>query len=211
MGVFCERDGDKLRVHHPANRAAVGFDITAAIRELSADAAHRLAELAHIDVNRIAFTFTQARKPVAHGMQASLTPLRFEGGSREGRVRGRRVTMQRLFAPDGREMLYILTVYLPRFMNYGFREKLVTVFHELWHISPEFNGDLRRHPGRCYAHSASQAAYDAEMERLVDRWLAQQPCTSLYAFLHHDFAALERRFGRIIGMRAARPRLLPAT
>jgi len=209
MAVSRERNGE--RVSHHENKSAAGFDITAAVRELSADAVGRLSELGHIDVNRIAFTFAPTRKPVAHGMQASLTPLRFAGGNLEGRVRGRRVTMQRLFTPDGREMLYILTVYLPRFMNYDFREKLITVFHELWHISPEFNGDLRRHPGRCYAHSHSQAAYDAEIGVLVDRWLAHQPSTSLYDFLRYDYAELQRRFGRIMGLRAARPRLLPIT
>ena len=75
-------------------------------------------------------------------------------------------TIQRLFDSKGQEFLYILTFYLPRFMDLSFREKLITVFHELWHISPQFDGDLRRHPGRCYAHTSSQKEYDAEMEVL---------------------------------------------
>ena len=58
-----------------------------------------------------------------------------------------------LFDAKGVEMLYILKFYLPRFQNEPFEEKLTTIFHELWHISSDFNGDIRRHSGRCYVHT----------------------------------------------------------
>ena len=70
--------------------------------------------------------------------------------------------------------------YLPRFMNLDFREKLITVLHELWHISPDFNGDIRRHAGRYHAHTHSQAEYDAEMGVLADRWLRSRPPDELW-------------------------------
>ena len=41
----------------------------------------RTPELAHVDLSRIALTFSQAREGVSWGMYASLTPLRFQGGS----------------------------------------------------------------------------------------------------------------------------------
>ena len=179
------------------------------MRDLCADAAARLAELSHIDVHRVGFAFAQTRKPVMHGMQASLTPMRFEGGALVGENRGRRVTVQRLYDASGVEMLYILTFYLPRFMDLDFQEKLVTVFHELWHISPAFDGDLRRHPGRCYAHTGSQANYDAQMEKLASRWLKLNPDPSLYEFLRLNFAQLQQAHGRVFGTRIPRPRLLP--
>ncbi|MBP89789.1 MAG: hypothetical protein CMJ64_24295 [Planctomycetaceae bacterium] len=186
-----------------------GFNITDRVRAICADISQHVPELAHIDVNRIGFAFAQTRKAVMHGMQASLTPLRFEDGSLTGEYRGRPMRVQRVFDNDGREMLYIYTVYLPRFTNLDFREKLITIFHELWHISPEFNGDLRRHSGRCYAHSHSQSEYDAHMAVLADRWLKLQPPEELFEFLRLDFAAIEQRYGRVFGMRIARPRLLP--
>ena len=69
-----------------------------------------------------------------------------------------------------------LAIALPalRFMDVDFEEKLVTIFHELWHVSPRFDGDLRRHPGRCYMHTGSQKDYDAQMLRLARRWLRSQ-------------------------------------
>lgn len=190
--------------------AAEGFNITNHVRDICADVAQRMPELSHVDVTQVAFAFAQARKAVMHGMQASLTPMRFEGGALTGDYRGRKMAVQRLYDADGREMLYIYTVYLPRFMNLDFHEKLVTIFHELWHIGERFDGDMRRHPGRCYAHSHSQKDFDAHMAVLVERWLGMSPPHDLYRFLELDFAQLERQFGRVFGMRIARPRLLPA-
>lgn len=186
-----------------------GFDFTAHIRRLCADMVVRLPELGHIDLDRVAITFRQARKRVTYGIQASLTPLRFEGGSPHAVRRGRKWAVQRLYDAQGREMLYVLSIYLPRFMEHPLREKLVTLVHELWHISPHFDGDLRRHPGRCYAHSHSQSQYDAEMGRLVDRWLALSPDEELYAFLRHSFGELHQSHGSIHGVRIPLPKLIP--
>src|SRR4029077_7666201 len=123
----------------------VGFDFTSRMRLLCGDMIARTPELAHVDFSRLALTFSQARKGVSWGMYASLTPLRFAGGSRTTVRRGRQYQVQRVVDGSGQEMLYLLSFYLPRFMNLVFREKLVTVFHELWHIGPQFDGDLRRH------------------------------------------------------------------
>lgn len=195
----------------PALRqASAAFDFTAAIRSVCLEAVAVTPELAHVDFSRIAVTFSQARSTSSYGLYASLTPLRFEGGSSTGVRRGRRLRIQRVVSPAGVEMLYILTFCLPRFMNLDFREKLITIFHELWHISPKFDGDIRRHEGRCYAHSSSQAAYDFEMGKLADRWVRQGIDPQLVGFLQGNFAALVANFGRVIGLKCPRPRLLPA-
>ncbi len=86
-------------------------------------------------MSQVAVAFAQTRHQALHGLQAKLTPMRFEGGALTTRRRGRTWTVQRLFHGQ-REMLYILTFYLPRFLDQSFREKLITVFHELYHISP---------------------------------------------------------------------------
>jgi hypothetical protein len=81
--------------------------------------------------------------------------------------------------------------------------------HELWHISPQFNGDIRRHGGRYHAHTHSQAEYDGEMGRLADQWLAQSPPDHLWAFLRDDFRQLAARYGGVVGIRIPRPRIVP--
>jgi predicted metallopeptidase len=186
-----------------------GFDFTRHVRRLCDDLVHRLPELGHVDLSRVAISFAQTRKAVDHGLYASLTPMRFAGGSRETFRRGRRWTVQRLVDSSGREMLYLLSFYLPRFLNQTFRHKLTTVIHELWHISPRFDGDLRRFDGRCYAHSGSQKAYDAQVERLADRWLALEPPAAVYDFLRHDFRELTRLHGRVYGTKIRTPKMIP--
>ena len=189
---------------------ARGFDFTSHMRHVVEDMVEQLPELSHIDPARIALSFCQARNRSRYGVYATLTPLRFRRGQLTTTRRGQPYTLQRLFDPSGREMLYIVAFYLPRFLDIDLNQKLVTVLHELWHISPDFDGDVRRHEGRCYAHSHSQHEYDAQMQTLADRWLALGPPAALYDFLRGDFAELRSRFGRIYGTKIPHPKLLPA-
>ena len=122
---------------------------------------------------------------------------------REGRQWG----AQRLYQ-DGEEMLYILTFYLPRFLNLSLEEKLVTVFHELYHISPAFDGDIRRFAGSCYMHTGSQADYDRQMAVYAKEYLAQLPKEQFPEYLQYDFAGLRRRYGVVVGLRLTVPRLI---
>ena len=145
-----------------------------------------------------------------HGVFATLTPLRFEGGRRERTVRGRTVRIAPLVDADGAERLYLLNFYLPRFMNLPLEAKLSTIVHELWHVGPAFDGDLRRHAGRCYAHGRSQREYDAAMDRLAQGWLAADPPAHLYAFLESRFDELAAEHGGVRGQRWPAPRLTPS-
>lgn len=186
-----------------------GFDFCAAMRRLCADMTSRLPELGHIQLDRVAISLCKTRRQTTHGIYASLTPLRFEAGAVEKHVRGRRYEVQRLRDDQGLEFLYILSFYLPRFQNTSLEEKLSTVVHELWHISPEFDGDLRRHEGRFYAHGPSQRDYDAQMDRLAQRWLALDPPNHIYEFLEHGFDDLVAEHGTVVGKRWPTPKLLP--
>jgi predicted metallopeptidase len=190
------------------SQATGGFDFTLHVGRLCADIAARLPELRHIDMRKVAVRFCQIRKGVSHGTQASLTPLRFAHGERTTVRRGQTWTIQRVLDSSGQEMLYLLSFYLPRFLDRPLDDKLSTVFHELWHISPRFDGDVRRLPGRCYAHGANQQAFHAEMGPLVERWLALSPPEETYAFLRHDFRQLVERHGPVYGTKYPTPKLV---
>jgi hypothetical protein len=179
------------------------------MRRLCDDMVARLAELGHIDMSRVAVSFAQTRRVGSLGMFASLTPLRFADGQMHSFRRKRRWGIQRLYDDQGREMLYILNFYLPRFLDLPFREKLTTTLHELWHIGPKFDGDVRRFGGRCFAHGSSQKRYDAQVEALLNRWLGFRPAESLYDFLQLHFRALVARHGRVYGRKVPVPKLVP--
>ena len=121
--------------------APAGFDFTGHMRLVCEDVVGRLPEFGHIDMDRVAIRFCQVRRPGPFGLQASLTPLRFKAGALETIRRGRRYRVQPVVDRNGREMLYLLSFYLPRFLDQSFAEKIATVCHELWHIGPEFDGE----------------------------------------------------------------------
>jgi hypothetical protein len=189
--------------------SAPTFDFSLHMRRLCGDMCARLSELAHVDIQRVAVAVRRARKRVPHGLQASLTPLRFAGGQLVTENARGRWTIQRLYeAPGGREYLYILNFYLPRFLNQPLEEKLLTIVHELWHIGPACDGDLRRHEGRCYIHTGRQSQYDAWAAELSRKWLSLGPPRELFAFLHHSAGELLRRYGDVSGTRIPSPKLL---
>lgn len=184
-----------------------GFDFTAAMRHVCQSLVADLPELAHIDLTRVAIGFRQARRLGMSGVQATLTPLRFAAGSRVTVRRGRPWRIDSIRDEAGREMLYLLSFYLPRFLETPLEERLVTTLHELWHISPAFDGDLRRFAGRCYAHSHSRDGYDREMAVLARRWLAARPDLAGHAFLRWELGEIRRRHGPIHGLKFRTPKL----
>lgn len=176
--------------------------------QLCCDVCDRLEVFQHISMDRVAVTFAQARTPGIYGIQAKLTPLRFEEGALTKKMRGRTWTVQRVYVGKT-EMLYLLTFYLPRFQDNTFREKMITVLHELYHISPHFDGDIRRFEGRYHAHSSSQKEYDRLMERYVDEYLQLAPPQELMRFLQPNFRGLVDQHGRIVGRKIPAPKLIP--
>ncbi len=186
------------------------FDFSRAMHRLCDDITARMTEFRYIRMDQVAVTIAQTRNQVSYGLQAKLTPMRFENGSLTTSCHGCDWTVQKLFQDD-REMLYILTFYLPRFLNQTFHEKIVTVFHELYHISPLFDGDIRHMHGRYYAHTHSQKQYDQLMELFVDRYLQRQPSKALYQFLRHRFRTLHSKHGGVVGLQVPIPKLIPAS
>lgn len=184
------------------------LDFTGRIHQVCADVARRSPELAHIDPARVLFTFTPARNRSVYGLQARVTPMRFREGHLYRRFRGALYQVQRYFV-DGTEVLYLVTFCLPRFLDQTFEEKLVTVFHELYHVGPRFDGDLRRHGGRYDVHSRSKRAYDAHMAELVKRYLVGHPDPGSLSFLRHGADGLWAAHGGISGVTVPRPKMVP--
>ena len=183
------------------------FDFCGHVRRLCQDIAARCDTFRHIDVSRILFAVTQSRNGRSHGLQARVTPLRFRDGALRRRHGSVVYQVQRYFHGPV-EFLYLVTFCLPRFLDQNFDDKFITLFHELFHISPAFNGDLRRLGGRYDIHSRSQRAYDQYMAKLAREYLAGKPDADLHAFLRLDFAQLVHRHGSVRGIVVPRPKVL---
>lgn len=184
------------------------FDFCGHMRRLLADIAARCPDLSHVDVARVLVGITQARGPGIHGLQARVTPLRFARGQLTRVRRNVVYQVQRYFQGD-HEFLYLLTFCLPRFLDQDFDGKLVTIFHELFHIGPLCDGDLRRHEGRYQIHTHSQREYDKMMAHLAREYLATRPDPALHEFLRLNFAQLTERHGGVAGVVVPRPKVIP--
>ena len=190
-------------------RLAWSFDYTGAIAKVCEDVCFRVPELCHIEMDRVAVAFTQTRHNAPFGVFASTVPLRFKNGETLNFVKGKSWKIQRCLRSDGVEYLYILYFFAPRFIDLKFRDKLETIIHELYHISPDFNGDLRRFKGRCFAHGSSQKRYDAMVRTLVDKWLKRDPPPEIWNFLNMNYRELAAQFGGVHGTRIAMPKIIP--
>ncbi len=184
------------------------LDFSAAMHQLCDDVVRRCEALRHVQMPRVLISFTPSRNRSRYGLQARVTPLRFRKGALTRRHGTMEYQVQRYFV-DQREMLYVLTFCLPRFLEQSFEEKLITIFHELYHVSPHFDGDLRRHPGRYAMHSHSKDQYDSRMAELVREYLSHQPSREMLGFLRTTYRELWDRHGGIIGVVVPRPKLLP--
>lgn len=186
------------------------LNITAALERIIADAVSRLDELRHIRPEQLLVCLSSTRSGGIHGTYAKIHPLRFAGGAVCTEVRrGRRrytCTMPTI-TQDQREIIYLIYFLVPRFLNLSLREKLVTIFHELYHISPDFNGDIRRFPGRNYAHGHSRKAYNERIDLLVDAYLEQLDDQRLLAPLTGSMMELRARHKSLVGRRFPAPKL----
>ena len=176
------------------------LDLTLELEKLCRDIVTTVPELAHVDLGRVLICFATTRGRGIHGTYAKIHPLRFAGGSRSCSIRrrGRAYTWTMpTVTHEGREILYLVYFLVPRFLDLPLREKLITICHELYHVAPECNGDLRRFPGRNYAHGHSLKAYNARMATLADAYLATDGTRAQVAFLDGDLAAIRARHGTI--------------
>ena len=157
-------------------------DLSRLFADFCRDVRLRVPALAHLVPERILFALSRSRAAGSHGVYARIVPLRFAGGDRELRRR-RRGCLETWRLPElhheGEEILYLIQVMVPRFFRLSRREKLATLLHELYHVSPRCDGDLRRFPGRNYAHGHSRKAFQQQVEALLDGYLATAPPASL--------------------------------
>jgi hypothetical protein len=180
------------------------FNYTEALEELIQEIVGRVPELRQVEPERLLVACSRSRDNGPVGAYAKIVPLRFECGARERRI-GRHIYEMPALTYRGREILYLLYFYMPRFGDLPYRQGLETVVHELYHISPHFDGDIRRFPGRHYAHGPSQKRFNAAVSVLTDRYLAAgEPAAA--EFLRSNTLELRRAHGPLMGRRVPLPK-----
>lgn len=180
------------------------FDFSHHMSRLIRDIVHHTPELHYVDCDRLVVAASQQRKFGSTGLYAKVVPLRFTNGSFTSTEHGGRWRVPP-FTHAGREILYIISFCLPRFLNISYHAKGDTILHELLHISPAFDGDLRRFPGAYYQHGPSAAAYDAHAAALFMQYQRRATAPHLLRFLRSRFHHLEDRYGSVTALRVTTP------
>lgn len=199
----------KFSLFEASQFSRVMFDYSHHMKNLVADISCRCGTFGHIDADRILVGISRSRNKKRHGLQAKLMPLRFQGGLKTTRSEDCEYYEMPPVVHAGRDILYVIYFCLPRFQNLSFKAKLTTIFHELYHINPDFNGDIRRFAGRFYQHSHSEKEYDKVVEALSKEYLAAPETKGPTEFLRLRYEELCRNYGEVGGLRIRVPDPVP--
>ncbi len=158
----------------------------------------------HIDISRIVVCLGSNRRNGRGAIYGKLVPLRFQNGSGILNFRTRNYTIPDI-VNNGLIQLYALYFYLPKFFDLPAEEKLKVIFHELYHINPEFNGDIRRMGSVKKAHGSSKKRFDSKFEKEVKLFHEYISGTSYFDFLKMDSKSLHKYY-RIYARRMKIPK-----
>lgn len=185
-------------------RQRPSLNITDQLEAIVCDMCVRVPELTHINPRRLLLCLSQARRNTAGGTYAKIVPMRFQDGTPFKTVSGAQFALPQIPTSEG-DVLYLIYVYVPRFFTQPFERRVLTLIHELYHIAPAFDGTIRRIGSR--AHGASREQFNANLQPLVDGYLASNPPEEMLALLHSDLNVLSRQYS-LIGRALAQPKAI---
>lgn len=185
-----------------------GYSLTDDIALLVHLLSKRVERLSHLRPGQILHGISQARTRSKYGVYAQCHGLRFRHGAATQPARNGNVWVWPDIKVRGQSMLYYITYFLPRFLDQPPEDRLHTLLHELYHISPRFDGDLRRFAGRNEYHGNN---YDRIIDGLVEE-ARPHVDAGQFEFLQANFDQLTARHGAVMGNKLLRfkPRLLNA-
>jgi len=177
--------------------------------ELIQDIQRKISEYRKIDVSHLAVVPRSTKKRSRGGLIAYVTPLKFPGGSPVLRKNHKNRVVDWAILPiyrEGKELKYLIHFLCPRFLNLSFEEKMHTIMHELYHINPDFNGDLRWFKGKSKYHGDLKA-FEAMASGFAKAYLADPTHESYTRFLKYNSRQWYSAFGELEGTGYKAPRL----
>lgn len=166
-------------------------------------------EFKAFDLNRMLICCASNRKDCRGAIYGKLLPLRFKDGAEIIKHNGRFYTIPKLKV-NNFEILYIIYFYIPKFFNLSAKDKINVMFHELYHISPEFNGDIRRMGKFKAAHGHSRKSFEEKYIEFADIFYEKIKETPYYNFLNMDSHQIKSNFKTVKyrRMKSVKPVLL---
>ncbi len=154
-------------------------NLTLAVKRLVRDVSHRVPELSHVKASRVLVVAGEARR----NSRATIRPAHF--GTTRRRASGTGGAVKPLVRIKGRKILYIITLRPLWFVGSTPEQRLVTIFHELYHASTRFDGTLHR--GRRHSR-LPLGRYNRRVRHLLRRYLGEASPEVLAPFAHEGEA-----------------------
>ena len=189
---------------HPHDRIDLSFALAAVISAI----VRHTPSLSHIDVERVLVCVGTNRGNGRGGLYGKLIPLRFENGTSRTVHRGRTYAIPEITRGE-KSFLYVIYFYMPRFFDLSWEGKLGVIFHELFHISPRFDGDIRRMAAVRAAHGRSRRHFNSLFSDDLRAFIPRARGSVHYDFLRMDTAALYRRYRDVTAIRMKNPKPVP--
>ena len=153
---------------HPLERQNVStrLDLTDGLRIAAQDMIRRIPELQHIKLERVHFAVFFTRKASRTLTYARCYPL-----TRTVRSKGRRTfKLTKVLTNSNLEARYLLAFAWERYWEMTPRDRLETLVHELYHISPAFDGEARAFPTGGW-HGQGRVWFDNIIHKLCEKYL----------------------------------------
>jgi hypothetical protein len=92
------------------------------------------------------------------------------------------------------------------FFNLSPQEQLAVIFHELFHINPDFNGDIRRLGNAGSIHGYSKITFNSLFERELVSFCEYVRGAPSIDFLGMNAEYLKKSYSRVYGQRMKLPK-----
>ncbi len=181
------------------------INLTDLLTNIIKEIIHRTSLFSHVDINRLLVCIAYNRQRGRGGTFGKLVPLKFEGGLDVVHYQGEYYSMPKIFH-RGKRLLYLVYFYIPMFFNLSPREKLSVIFHELFHINPDFNGDIRRLGNTGTSHGYSRDKFNSLFEEELVSFCEYIRNTPSIDFLGMNAEHLKESYSRVYGQRMKLPK-----
>ncbi len=181
------------------------INITDVLTLIIQDIQKRVETFSFLDMDRLTVCIASNRKNSRGGIYGKLVPLHFENGAKQVTYRGKIYSMPTVIRDSIRQK-YLIYFYMPKFFDLDAREKLRVIFHELYHISPDFNGDIRRMTKGKAAHGHSRKHFDSHFENELEIFFNYIKDTPYIRFLQLTGKDLFMIFNNVKGRRMKLPK-----
>jgi predicted metallopeptidase len=191
--------------------AADSINLTDVLTLIIHDMVKSTEEFKSFDLNKILICCASNRKDFRGATYGKLLPLRFKDGSEIIKHNGKFYTIPKVKMNDI-EILYVIYLYIPKFFNLSAKDKVNVMFHELYHINPGFNGDIRRMGEFKSAHGHSRKAFEEKYIEYADVFFDKIKDMPYYNFLQMNSDEIQAQFKKVKyrRMKSIKPVLLAA-